>query len=185
MANGNNKTSLDDIKDMRNYILGVVAFATAIATFLINCVPTTPKEFVFVSVAGVAAAMVVIGLLITRSEKRQAKALAEHKCMSGEQVKSMNDSIKKIEALAIENQRSSLRTEMHLSIHHSPQDHPTILKMAERYFMELKGDWVETDLFLTWVENERKAGRPVNVPPQLANTVNELKIVEDAKSRTI
>lgn len=181
MAEDEKKNSLDDVKYMRNYILGVVAFSTAIATFLINCIPATPKELVFISVAGLATAMVVIGLLITRSERRQAKALAEHECMSKEQVEIMSSSIKRIEGIAMENQRSSVRTEMNMAIHNYPQDHTTILKMAQRYFVELKGDWVETDLFLNWVEKEKQAKRPVNVPLQLMNTVATLKAVEDAK----
>lgn len=176
------KTSpLGDIKEMRNYIIGVVAFATAIATFLINCIPSTPKELVFVAVAGIAVAMVVIGWLINRSEKRQAKALEAHEHASQQQAADMVKSIKNIEALAIENQQSSVRTEMNMAIHNYPQDHTTILKMAQRYFMELKGDWVETDLFLNWIKKEKEAGRIVNVPPQLMSTVDNLKTVEDAK----
>lgn len=177
-----NTSPLDDVKEMRNYILGVVAFATAIATFLINCVPSTPKELVFVAVAGIALAMVVIGLLITRSEKRQAKALETHEHYSQQQAQELTDAVKRIEDMAIENQRSAVRTEMNMAIHNYPQDHVTILKMAQRYFVDLKGDWVETDLFLGWIDREKKAGRPVAVPPQLMGIVNNLKTVEDAKN---
>ena len=43
-----------------------------------------------------------------------------------------------------------------------PHNHDTILKMAEKYFITLKGDWYETNRFLDWVEKEN-----IHLPPSL------------------
>jgi hypothetical protein len=52
------------------------------------------------------------------------------------------------------------------------------LKYAERYFIELDGDWVQTDLFFGWIEAEDKAGRTVHIPPQLRDAVYYKREIE-------
>ena len=167
----------DDIKSIKGYLAGVVAFATAIGAFLVTTLHL-PSDVTILTVAGLAVAMGVIGFLVARSENRQSTALREHEHASQEQVEALKSTLTTLADITLENQRSSLRTEMNMAIHFNPDNHDTIIKMAQRYFGELQGDWVETDLFLAWVDEEEKAGRPVHVPPQLLTTVNTLKANE-------
>ena len=67
---------------------------------------------------------------------------------------------------------STLRTEMNNEIYRNPQNHDTIIRMAEKYFGKkedggLNANWVEKELFLTWVDKENEAGREVHLPKAL------------------
>lgn len=46
------------------------------------------------------------------------------------------------------------RTQMIMLMEHQPHNHDTILKIAERYFCYLKGDWYCTSLFKDWAKHE-------------------------------
>lgn len=46
------------------------------------------------------------------------------------------------------------RTQMIMLMEHQPHNHDTILKVAERYFCTLKGDWYCTSLFKDWAKGE-------------------------------
>ena len=60
---------------------------------------------------------------------------------------------------------------MTLYIHDQPENHDTILKIAERYFLEFGGDWVMTDEFLRWADSETEEGRKVHIPSNLLSTI--------------
>lgn len=170
MIDKNKKAVLEDIKAIKSFITGVLAFAVATAAFLVEVV-NLPKPATLLGVSGVSVGLLVIGFLIQRSESRQAVALKAHVTASDKIVAEIHESM-------LEGQRSNLRTEMNLMMYTHPENHDTILKMAYRYFVELKGDWVETDLFLGWVEEEEAKGRRVHLPPELRNTVGALHAKE-------
>lgn len=129
-------------------------------------------------VAGFACMMLLVGYLIDKSEKRQAKALKAHEDMSQAQVQCITDGIGRLEKMALENQRSSIRIEMNSYIRNEPDNHDTILAYAEKYFVELNGDWKETDKFMEWVDKENAAGRPVHIPPMLLSNVSAKQAAE-------
>lgn len=162
----NQNIVLEDIKSIKGYIAGVIAFATAVSAFLIKAC-NLPEAPTLLGVSGVSVGMLVIGYLIQRSESRQQAALRAHEASSDKIVEELMNNM-------LENQRSNLRTEMNLMMFIRPENHDTILKMAHRYFVELKGDWVETDEFLTWVEKEEDAGRRVHIPAGLSAVVKDL-----------
>ena len=80
-----------------------------------------------------------------------------------------------IKKLSIETRLDGLRTLLTMYINSQPENHDTILKIAEKYFMEFDGDWVMTDEFLKWADSETENGRPVHVPAALSNTVQMRK----------
>lgn len=149
----------DDLKEVKAWILGVIAFATAISAFLVTVFGFDAGITAGVA-ALVAAIIVVVVLLIDRSERRMRAEIEQHK------LDSMNG-FSKCKSVLLDIQRSTLRTEMNNEIYRNPQNHDTILRMGRRYFIELGGDWVETDLFQQWIDSENAAGRKVNVPPEL------------------
>lgn len=155
----------DDLKEVKAWILGVIAFATAISAFLV-----TVFGFDAGITAGVAALVatiiVVVVLLIDRSERRMRAEMEQHK------LDSMND-FSKCKSVLFDIQRSTLRTEMNNEIYRNPQNHDTILRMGRKYFIELGGDWVETDIFKQWIDDENAAGRRVNVPPELFSNLSQ------------
>lgn len=162
--------SIDDLKTLKGYALGVAGFATAISTILIQALHF-PAEPTLLTVIGFAGLMLLIAYLINRSEQRQTLLLKSHTEEADMLVNELKEDLAYLKDMALETQRSTLRTEMNDEIHRNPANHDTILKMAERYFITLKADWVQTNLFLDWVENERQAGREVHVPPALLENV--------------
>lgn len=166
------KAVLEDIKAIKYYILAVIGFAGGVSGFLIKIV-NFPEAPTLLGAGGLAVGMLVIGFLIQRSESRQESALHAHIVASDTVIKEMRENM-------LENRRSNLRTEMNLMMYTLPENHDTILKMAYRYFVELKGDWVETDLFLNWVESEEEAGRRVHIPAGISEIVMALQKQENS-----
>lgn len=54
------------------------------------------------------------------------------------------------------------RTQLYFKMEHDTHNHDTILKIAHKYFVILKGDWVATIDFLSWAEKENvKIPKPI------------------------
>jgi hypothetical protein len=161
---------LDDVKTSKGYILGVLAFATAVGAFLTQ-VLHFKTEPTLAAVASFAVFVLFLSWLIDRSEKRQAKRLEEHTEEMEKRLAVYDETLKQLVDYAKETQLATLRIEMNNVIVRNPENHDTILKYAEKYFLELGGDWVQTDVFFGWAESENSAGRPVRMPPALMNNI--------------
>ena len=162
---------IDDIKQSKVYVLGVISFATAVGAFLTQVMHFKPEPTI-ASVFGSAAVILYIGFLMRRSEERQCKALREHEAISQGQIQQFVGMLEKIENDGLENQRALMRLEMDNLMAREPYNHDTIIAYAERYFLDLNGNWKQTDRFLDWVEKENEAGRPVHIPPELFSNVH-------------
>lgn len=46
------------------------------------------------------------------------------------------------------------RTQLIMLMEHQPHNHDTIIKIAERYFCQLKGNWVAGSEFMAWAKKE-------------------------------
>ena len=170
-------TVIDDIKEAKGYILGLIAFATGVATFLVQ-VWHFRFEPTVILVAAFSLLILAIGYLIHNSEKRQSKALQEHINTADAKVDAIQSTLNEIKDITLENQRTALRIEMGNEIKRRPENHDTIMRMAERYFTPiskggLEGNWVMSDAFQNWVKAENQAGRPVSVPPTLMKEVDK------------
>ena len=56
-------------------------------------------------------------------------------------------------------EKDGLRTQLLLLILMKPEEKKEILTLAEHYFVDLKGNWYMTDVFNSWLEQE-KHGKP-------------------------
>lgn len=164
------QTVFEDLKDCKGYILGVIAFATAVGTFMVE-IMGFDKEPSISGVACVTVCMLFIGFLINRSEKRQRMALEAQKRESDQRAEKLDKSLKELKDLTIENRLDGLRTLLTMYMNTQPENHDTILKIAQKYFIEYHGDWVMTDEFLKWAENENAQGRKVHVPANLLSII--------------
>lgn len=177
MQNNVEYSVLDDIKTSKGYILGVIAFATAVAGFLTGICGFRPEPTI-TAVASLAIFVLFLSWLIDRSEKRQASRLEEHETWSKSILNGYNEKLDRILDVQKDNQLATLRIEMGNVIVRNPENHDTILKYAEKYFIELGGDWVMTDIFFDWAEREAKEGRPVHIPPVLMNNIQTKRLAE-------
>lgn len=161
---------LDDIKTSKGYILGVLAFATAVGAFLTQVLHFR-TEPTLAAVAFFALFVLYLSWLIDKSEKRQVKRMEDHNAEINTKLANYDDTLACLKDYAKETQLATLRIEMGNVIVRNPANHDTILKYAQRYFIELGGDWVMTDTFFEWAESENEAGRPVHMPPALMNNI--------------
>ena len=153
--------STDDLKILRNYVIGVAGFATTVSAILIQALHF-PAEPTLLCVIAFACLMLLIVFLINRSEQRQRKLLENHIKESSMLTEDIKKDLTYIKDMTLENQKSAIRTELYNEIRFNPSNHDTILKIAEHYFLALKADWYMTNIFLDWAEKEN-----VKLPAQL------------------
>lgn len=60
------------------------------------------------------------------------------------------------------------RTQLYFKMKHDTHNHDTIFKIAHRYFVELKGDWVATVDFQKWADKEK-----VKIPSAIMTAIAE------------
>lgn len=173
----NVSTPVGDLREFKNYALGTLAFGATVATFLVQ-VFHLPIEPTVLGTTLVGVFFLIVVLLIQRSEKRLEIKLADHIDESNLMIGEFRDDMKYLKNMSLENQRSSLRTEMDNEIFRNPANHDTIIRYAYRYFKELGSDWVETEKFMAWMEKEQKAGRPVHLPADLLADINNKVALE-------
>lgn len=176
-SNDRDVTAVEDLKVLRNYLLGVIAFATAVTAFLTQILHF-PTESTLVMTTLLGTVFLVIVFLIQRAERRTDIKLKDHIDESDVMIHEFRQDLEYIKNMTLENQRSALRTEMNTEIYRNPSNHDTIIKYAYRYFKELDSDWVETTIFEAWRKSEEEAGRPVNLPPDLLSNINA-KIISE------
>lgn len=171
------KAAFRDLKIIKDYILGTVAFAAAVSAFFVNVL-----HFKTETTTGVVAVLSIMFLavvcLINRAEERQKAETDKIRLENIETRKQHEADIQYLKKMALENQRSALRTEMDNEMYRRPENHDTIIKYAYRYFVELDSDWVETEKFEAWKEAEEKAGRKVHLPNELLVNI-KTKVAND------
>lgn len=175
-----NASSVEDLKNVRSWTLGILGFATTVSAVLVQAFHFR-LEPTLVAVAGFAFTMIATVLFINRAETRQNKALGKHIDYSTEVNESFLARLDSIDDVLLDIQKSTLRTEICNEIRNNPKNHETIIRMGERYFCQLKGDWVMTDLYQAWVDSEQEAGRRVHLPPELLMTVTNQILTEKDK----
>ena len=152
---------LDNVKEMKAWILGAIAFDTAVTTLLVTVFGVDTAKTTIATTATTIVALAII-FLIYRSEARSRQELRSHIDEANTLAEELKDAVSEIKGLIKENGKSTLRLEINDEILRNPHNHDTILKMGERYFCEMDGDWYMTNRFLDWVEKEN-----IHLPPSL------------------
>lgn len=170
------KNTLDDIKDIRNYILGVISFATAVSTFLITVFHFELEKTV-ISVAFIAVLMLVVGWLIRKSEQRQKALIEKYKAEQinerdkailefKEDVDSLKNSVSNISNIVKNTRQDTVRIQLNDYMKDQPENIDTILKLAEEYFVKLGGDWYMTSEFQKWAK-----AHDIAIPQIITNAI--------------
>lgn len=74
-----------------------------------------------------------------------------------------------IQSLKNENHEIRLdttRTQLLMLMQHQPSNHDTILKVAERYFCHLGGDWYMSVEFQSWADSQK-----INIPTTISQAI--------------
>lgn len=91
------------------------------------------------SVIGSGAMFAFIQFLITRKDQRN------------EMFEQINKRLDKIDNRMLTIEKDNCRQQMMLLMNSYPDEKQKLMKLAEHYFVDLKGDWYFTDLFLSWL----------------------------------
>ena len=173
--NQENKAT-SDLKVIAAYVTGVITFAATVTTFFVKAL-NAPLELTTGIVAVLSSMLLLTTILINRAERRMLEQIQRVKEECNATQQAYNKDMIWLKNMTLENQRSSLRTEMDNEIFRRPDNHDTIIKYGYRYFVELDSDWVETEKFEAWMEAEKKAGRPVHLPRELlANITHKAEL---------
>lgn len=175
--NALDSTAVGDLKMIKNYSLGILAFGTAVTAFLTQ-VLHFPIEPTLATTVVVGILFLTVVFLIWRAENRMEMKLIDHMDESNSIMQEFRDDLSYLKRMSLECQRSGIRTEMDNEIFRNPSNHDTIIRYAYRYFGELDSDWVETEKILAWQAEEEKAGRPVHLPPDLLLNIQNKALAE-------
>lgn len=155
-------TVWDNVKELRAWIVGAIAFDAAVTSLLVAVFSVDAVKTTIATTATTIVALAII-FLIYKSEARGRGELQKHIDDSNKLVSEIRKNTAEIKDLIMENQKSTLRLEINTEMNQNPHNQDTILKMAEKYFTPpLSGDWYMTNRFLDWAEREH-----VHLPPSL------------------
>lgn len=68
-----------------------------------------------------------------------------------------HDELKAIKSMLVKSEKDNVRTQMLLMISDYPDNVSEIMRLAEHYFKDLKGNWYMTSLFNNWLNNNEIA----------------------------
>lgn len=157
---------IEDIKTLRNWVLGVIGFASTVATFLIQVFHFRTEPTV-AAVLGFSLLMLLVVFLINRTENRMTVIVKDHIDENNQIFNSFTERLNSIDDNLLEIKKSNIRIELYDEMRFNPENIDTILKIAEKYFPSrekggLGGDWYMTNKFLDWAEKKN-----VKLPPSL------------------
>lgn len=142
---------LDNVKGIKAWVMGVIAFDAAVTTLLVNIFNV---DAVKTTIATTATTIVALALvwLIYKAEENSRKELQQHIQDSNHLQEEIKEcmSINKQQLLDI--RKDTLRIQLSQYMKDQPSNIDTILKLAETYFVELQGDWYMTSEFSKWAE---------------------------------
>jgi len=154
-------TVWDNLKEMKAWVAGAIAFDASVTSLLVAVFNVDAVKTTIATTATTIVALAII-FLIYKSEARANRELQAHIEESNTLAAEIREDISEIKKMLLENGKSTLRIEINEEMLQNPHNHDTILKMAEKYFCQMKGDWYMTNRFLDWVEKEK-----IHLPPSL------------------
>lgn len=154
-------TVLDNVKEMKGWIMGAIGFDAAVTTLLVTIFGVDAVKTTIATTATTIVALAII-FLIYKSEARSRQELQDHIEEANTLVGELKSGMDEIKTMVRDTGKSTLRLEISQEIDRNPQNHDTILKMGEKYFCKMDGDWYMTNRFLDWVEKEK-----IHLPPSL------------------
>lgn len=152
---------LGDIKEWKAWVLGAIAFDAAVTSLLVTVFEVDMVKTTIATTATTLVALAII-LLIYRSEARSRQSLQDYMKKTDTATQKLQESIVEIRRMVLDNGKSALRLEINEEMLRNPHNHDTILKMGEKYFCEMEGDWYMTNRFLDWADQEQ-----IHLPPSL------------------
>ena len=196
------KSVWNDISKGWGRIAGVITAVGVSATFITKIFNTSP-ELTYSLFGGLGVILLIISFYvdkqteytheeIIKSEKRTkddfSKSIQDLSDLmyhgkdetyklkedSDKKIAIINDNISKILEISEDTRIDTVRIQLMMIMTHDPDNVDTILKLAQKYFVELNGDWYMTSEFYKWAKKH-----DVTVPTNIYNAIdNNHKIKE-------
>lgn len=154
-------TVFDNVKELKGWIAGAIGFDATVTGLLVAVFQVDAVKTTIATTATTIVALAIV-FLIYRSEARSRSELRSHIDEANGLVKNLTNGIDELKEIVKDTAKSTLRLEINEEMAKNPHNHDTILKMGEKYFCEMDGDWYMTNRFLDWAEKEN-----VHLPPSL------------------
>lgn len=144
---------------MKGWIMGAIAFDAAVTSLLVTIFEV---DLVKTTIATTATTLVALAIiwLIYRSEKRMSSRLEEHIKDSNDLRTELRNCMEENRGIMRDIRKDTLRIQLSQYMKDQPENIDTILKIAEEYFVKLKGDWYMTSEFNKWAKSH-----DIVVPP--------------------
>ncbi len=144
---------LDNVKGIKAWVMGAIAFDAAVTTLLVNIFNVDAIKTTIATTATTIVALVLI-YLIYKSEQSAHKELQKH-------IEESNILQEELRVCMVDNKqqlldirKDTLRIQLSQYMKDQPENVDTILKLAETYFVQLKGDWYMTSEFSKWADSQ-------------------------------
>lgn len=154
-------TVFDNVKELKGWVAGAIGFDAAVTGLLVTIFQVDAVKTTIATTATTIVALAII-FLIYRSEARSRNELQNHIVEANGLAKNLTNGINELKEIVKDTAKSTLRLEINEEMAKNPHNHDTILKMGEKYFCEMDGDWYMTNRFLDWAEKEN-----IHLPPTL------------------
>ncbi len=176
----NKKTPWNDVSRMWKKIAGVIAAVGVLATLTVKIFNTDPA-FTYTAFAFLGLILLMISWYVDRQasytfeeiiscEKKAREDFTKSiqdisdlmyhgkdetyklKEDSDKKIDTINKNIDKLLEVTEDTRKDTLRIQLLMIMTHDPDNVDTILKLAETYFVKLKGDWYMTSEFNRWAK---------------------------------
>lgn len=144
-------TVLDNVKGIKAWIMGVIAFDASVTTLLVTIFQVDAVKTTIATTATTIVALAIIWL-VYKSEQRSHDELQQHITESNELNAELRECMKLNKGLMLDIRKDTLRIQLSQYIKDQPNNIDTILKIAEEYFVKMKGDWYMTSEFQKWAK---------------------------------
>lgn len=144
-------TVLDNVKEMKAWIAGAIGFDATVTGLLVVVFNVDPVKTTIATTATTIVALAIIWL-IYRSEKRVKNELQKHIQESNELREELKECMVDNKKMMTDIRKDTLRIQLSRYIEGQPENIDTIIKIAEEYFCNIKGDWYMTSEFRKWAK---------------------------------
>lgn len=187
--NSSTKSVWVDISRIWGRIAGVIAAVGVLSTFVTRAF-NIPAELTYIFFTALGATLLMISFYvdkqteythqeIVKSEKKARQdftdIIEKQKEMSNEyrqdterRIQHFFDSVEKIMQITQDTRKDTIRIQLLLVMEDQPDNIDTILRLAETYFIDLKGDWYMSNTFNKWAKQH-----DVVVPSNIYKAMDE------------
>ena len=144
---------LDNVKGIKAWVMGAIAFDAAVTTLLVNIFNVDAIKTTIATTATTIVALTLI-YLIYKSEQSAHKELQEHIKESNILQEQLRECMVDNKQQLLDIRKDTLRIQLSQYMKDQPENVDTILKLAEMYFVQLKGDWYMTSEFSKWADSQ-------------------------------